>query len=193
MSALAYHRPAANAGRRARGTAACTLRLRTGLGMAAVRVCEAMHDYAVHRVDQESVYGWLRTAVRPHMAGLVEAWVGGSDWDQVTKDCSLDPGDVARLLSRTADLLRQVSRIGVLVICSLRWDPGHELGSASPLLVLQASSLTHIWSSLVMRVLKLCSRPLQVMHCEDLLPDMRASARKAVRAMQRAPIADLVQ
>jgi len=42
--------------------------------------------------------------------------VGGSDWDQVTKDCSLDPGDVARLLSRTADLLRQVSRIGVLVI-----------------------------------------------------------------------------
>ena len=40
--------------------------------------------------------------------GLVEAWVGGSDWDQVTKDCSLDPGDVARLLSRTADLLRQV-------------------------------------------------------------------------------------
>ena len=34
--------------------------------------------------------------------------MGGSDWDQVTKDCSLDPGDVARLLSRTADLLRQV-------------------------------------------------------------------------------------
>ena len=33
----------------------------------------------------------------------------------------------------------------------------------------------------------------QVMHCEDLLPDMRASARKAVKAMQRAPIADLVQ
>ena len=44
-------------------------------------------------------------------AGLVEAWVGGSDWDQVTKDCSLDPGDVARLLSRTADLLRQVHHI----------------------------------------------------------------------------------
>lgn len=44
-------------------------------------------------------------------AGLVEAWVGGGSWEQVTKDCSLDQGDTARLLSRTADLLRQVHAI----------------------------------------------------------------------------------
>ena len=42
----------------------------------------------------------------------MEAWVGGGSWAQVTQDCSLDQGDVARLLSRTADLLRQVRRLG---------------------------------------------------------------------------------
>jgi superfamily II RNA helicase len=41
-------------------------------------------------------------------AGLVEAWAGGMSWSQATADCSIDEGDVARLLSRTVDLLRQV-------------------------------------------------------------------------------------
>jgi superfamily II RNA helicase len=53
-------------------------------------------------------------------------------------DCNLDDGDVARLLSRSVDLLRQVA------------------------------------------------------HCEHLLPSVRASARKAGAAMNRAPISDLV-
>lgn len=35
-------------------------------------------------------------------AGVVEAWAGGSSWDQVTKDCNLDDGDIARLLNRQA-------------------------------------------------------------------------------------------
>jgi len=34
------------------------------------------------------------------VAGVVEAWTGGSSWDQVTKDCNLDDGDIARLLNR---------------------------------------------------------------------------------------------
>lgn len=41
-------------------------------------------------------------------AGLVEAWAEGVGWQAVTDDCNLDGGDIARLLSRTTDLLRQV-------------------------------------------------------------------------------------
>ena len=65
-------------------------------------------------------------------AGLVEAWVGGSDWDQVTKDCSLDPGDVARLLSRTADLLRQVSGALVWLVAGLASGCDRKAGMAAP-------------------------------------------------------------
>lgn len=43
------------------------------------------------------------------LAGLVEAWASGCSWEEVMRDCSLDDGDVARLLTRTTDLLRQVS------------------------------------------------------------------------------------
>ena len=55
------------------------------------------------------------------------------------KDSSLDDGDVARLLSRTVDLLRHAH------------------------------------------------------FCEGLLANTRAAARKAMKAMNRNPIADLVQ
>ena len=53
-------------------------------------------------------------------------------------DCNLDDGDVARLLNRTMDLLKQTS------------------------------------------------------HCRDLLPALRKEARKAVHAMNRKPISDLI-
>ncbi|KAI3428051.1 hypothetical protein D9Q98_006436 [Chlorella vulgaris] len=43
------------------------------------------------------------------LAGLVEAWAAGCSWEELMKDCSLDDGDVARLLTRTVDLLRQVA------------------------------------------------------------------------------------
>ena len=33
-------------------------------------------------------------------AGVVEAWAGGSTWDQIVMDCNLDDGDIARLLNR---------------------------------------------------------------------------------------------
>jgi len=38
---------------------------------------------------------------------VVEAWAAGGTWAQVTADSNLDDGDVARLLGRAADLLRQ--------------------------------------------------------------------------------------
>lgn len=43
------------------------------------------------------------------LAGIVEAWASGSTWSQVMADCSLDDGDVVRLLSRTTDLCRQAA------------------------------------------------------------------------------------
>lgn len=43
------------------------------------------------------------------MAGVVEAWAAGATWAQVTADCGLDDGDVARLLMRTVDALRQAA------------------------------------------------------------------------------------
>eukprot|EP00884_Botryococcus_braunii_P013752 jgi/Botrbrau1/22378/Bobra.0002s0055.1 len=72
------------------------------------------------------------------LAGVVESWAAGNSWDQVVKDCTLDDGDVARLLSRTADLLKQA------------------------------------------------------MHCPVLLTPLRDTARKAVKAMTRKPIRELL-
>ncbi|GFR39875.1 hypothetical protein Agub_g377 [Astrephomene gubernaculifera] len=42
------------------------------------------------------------------LAGLVEAWASGASWSQVIRDSGLDDGDLARLLMRTSDLLRQL-------------------------------------------------------------------------------------
>ena len=43
------------------------------------------------------------------LSGVVEGWASGLGWADVTGDCGLDDGDVARLLMRTVDALRQVS------------------------------------------------------------------------------------
>ncbi len=51
-------------------------------------------------------------------AGLVEAWAEGVGWQAVTDDCNLDGGDIARLLSRTTDLLRQVMAAVCACFCS---------------------------------------------------------------------------
>jgi len=42
------------------------------------------------------------------LAGVVEAWASGAEWKQAAGDAAgLDAGDVARLMQRTVDLLRQ--------------------------------------------------------------------------------------
>lgn len=45
----------------------------------------------------------------PSLSGVVEAWALGLGWAEVTGDCNLDDGDVARLLMRTVDALRQAA------------------------------------------------------------------------------------
>lgn len=47
--------------------------------------------------------------------GVVEAWAAGSTWEQIMTDCNLDDGDVARLLSRTIDLLKQIRHCDALL------------------------------------------------------------------------------
>jgi superfamily II RNA helicase len=42
------------------------------------------------------------------LPGLVEAWAGGASWQEIMADTSIDDGDMARLLARTADMLKQV-------------------------------------------------------------------------------------
>lgn len=49
------------------------------------------------------------------MAGVVEAWASGASWTEVTADCGLDDGDVARLLTRTVDVLRQSANCDYLL------------------------------------------------------------------------------
>ena len=46
-----------------------------------------------------------RTLVPP---GIVEAWARGTPWTDIMAGVDLDDGDMARLLARTVDVLRQV-------------------------------------------------------------------------------------
>lgn len=49
--------------------------------------------------------------MNPIASGLVEAWVQGAAWTQLTHATSIDEGDLVRVIRRTADVLRQLSRI----------------------------------------------------------------------------------
>ncbi|CAN1187636.1 DExH-box ATP-dependent RNA helicase DExH15 chloroplastic [Linum perenne] len=44
-------------------------------------------------------------------AGMVEAWASGLSWKEMTMDCAMDDGDLARLLRRTIDLLAQIPKL----------------------------------------------------------------------------------
>lgn len=49
--------------------------------------------------------------LNPVASGLIEAWAQGLPWDQVTSATNIAEGDLVRIVRRTADLLRQFSRI----------------------------------------------------------------------------------
>lgn len=44
------------------------------------------------------------------LSGLVTAWAQGCTWEEIMDGTSLEDGDIARLLTRTIDLLQQVSQ-----------------------------------------------------------------------------------
>ncbi len=78
-------------------TLPCTPDKRAGTGE-----CMPAGEPPGARAPAGSLHG--KCAARP---GVVEAWAAGGTWAQVTADSNLDDGDVARLLGRAADLLRQ--------------------------------------------------------------------------------------
>ena len=49
----------------------------------------------------------LPVGIDLRLSGIVEGWASGLSWGDITADCGLDDGDVARLLMRTVDTLRQ--------------------------------------------------------------------------------------
>ncbi len=48
--------------------------------------------------------------MNPVASGLVEAWAGGAEWRYLIHSCNIDEGDLVRVIRRTADILRQLSR-----------------------------------------------------------------------------------
>jgi len=126
-----------------------------------VRVIEALEPARQRLFDLQAGCGLLKwnepLAVDFRLAGLVEAWASGCSWDEAMAGVrggggaeggggeggglGLDDGDVARLLARTSDLLRQVVHAGE----------------------------------------------------GALLPHLRATARAALKGMDRPPVSDFSQ
>lgn len=49
--------------------------------------------------------------LNPLAAGLVEAWAQGYTWEKLISSTNIGEGDIVRMLRRTADIVRQLSRI----------------------------------------------------------------------------------
>jgi superfamily II RNA helicase len=49
--------------------------------------------------------------LNPIASGLVEAWIDGAAWSHLVRSTSIDEGDLVRIIRRTGDVLRQLSRI----------------------------------------------------------------------------------
>lgn len=45
----------------------------------------------------------------PQFSPLIEHWVNGADWDELTKNLDIGEGDIVRIFKRTIDLLRQLT------------------------------------------------------------------------------------
>eukprot|EP00210_Caulerpa_lentillifera_P007073 g6766.t1 len=63
-------------------------------------------------VSQRAIRG---LQIDARAAGLVDAWASGCSWTQLLQDTNLDDGDLARLLLRTGDILRQVTMSNYLL------------------------------------------------------------------------------
>ncbi len=49
--------------------------------------------------------------LNPIASGLVEAWASGVEWQRLIAASNIDEGDLVRIIRRTADVLRQLSRL----------------------------------------------------------------------------------
>ncbi|WP_303674948.1 DEAD/DEAH box helicase [Vampirovibrio chlorellavorus] len=73
-------------------------------------------DLLLQRVDrlQRKHKVAVGLILNPVASGLVEAWAMGWAWERLTGITNIGEGDIVRLLRRTADILRQISRIDTL-------------------------------------------------------------------------------
>lgn len=96
--------------------------LRRPMGLVALypaspRVIEAVEQLEEHRerlFQLQSNLGLNKwndyLLVDLRLAGIVEAWAAGASWQDIMRDIgNLDEGDLARLLIRTTDLLKQIA------------------------------------------------------------------------------------
>ena len=67
----------------------------------------------IKRIDklQQKHHVEVPIILNPVASGLVEAWAQGTPWEQVMRATNVGEGDLVRMIRRTADLLRQLSRI----------------------------------------------------------------------------------
>ncbi|KAG2444652.1 hypothetical protein HXX76_001396 [Chlamydomonas incerta] len=76
---------------------------------AAVEALEGQRQLLVELQTDAGLTRWNDALlVDLRFAGLVEAWASGATWTQVMEDSDMDDGDMARLLIRTIDLLKQL-------------------------------------------------------------------------------------
>jgi superfamily II RNA helicase len=50
--------------------------------------------------------------VNPIASSFVERWTQGETWESITRNSTMDEGDLVRQLRRVGDVLRQISRLG---------------------------------------------------------------------------------
>ena len=49
--------------------------------------------------------------INPYFSSLIELWVEGADWENITGQIDLGEGDIVRAFKRTVDVLRQFTTI----------------------------------------------------------------------------------
>lgn len=113
--------------------------------------------------------------LNPVASGLVEGWAKGYTWDGLMATTNVDQGDLVRILRRTIDLLRQISRLAEIpyelalsarqAFLLLNRDPVKEVDLSEEDLPIRAQSGN-----------RTASRPLTVVSDPALLPDEELSS-----------------
>ncbi|CAI0379583.1 unnamed protein product [Linum tenue] len=77
-----------------------------------IRVVGALEEQRSRFVKIQERHGvGISCFLDSQFAGMVEAWASGLSWREMTMDCAMDDGDLARLLRRTVDLLAQIPKL----------------------------------------------------------------------------------
>lgn len=131
----------------------------SGEAIQALRKIELLHKHVdklqrKHRVDVPLV-------LNPVASSLVEAWAKGCTWERLIASTNIGEGDIVRQLRRTADILRQISRIDEL-----------------------PNSLTHLAKESLKLIYREPIKEIELPEEEVILPDSQATAETETSATQ---------